>query len=280
MLELHRDRISMKTWQRISQFASVALYNCYFYGFYLRSIYQGSFKLAPCPGLNCHSCPSAVFSCPVGALQMLTVYGAYHIPFYLLGFLGMIGTAAGRIICGWACPFGLLQDLLNKIPSPKLHIPQILSWLRYVILVVVVFGVALITGEPWFCKLCPAGTLEAGIPLTSLNADLRELTGALFSVKLGILAAFIILFVLCKRPFCRTVCPLGAIYGLFNKVSILRPQVDHEKCVHCDACLRDCPVEIKAYEKNACLSTDCIRCYRCIKCPTGAVSISKKFTRD
>ncbi len=280
MLELHRHRISMKTWQRISQFASVVLYNCYFYGFYLRSIYQGSFKLAPCPGLNCHSCPSAVFSCPVGALQMLTAYGTYHIPFYLLGFLGMIGTAAGRIVCGWACPFGLVQDLLNKIPSPKLKIPQALTWLRYVILVVIVFGVAWITGEPWFCKLCPAGTLEAGIPLTLLNADLREMTGTLFTVKLGILAAFIILFVLCKRPFCRTICPLGAMYGLFNKVSILRPQVDLEKCIQCNACEKSCPVEIKAYEKNACLTTDCIRCYRCIKCPTGAVSIGVKFTCD
>jgi polyferredoxin len=149
-----------------------------------------------------------------------------------------------------------------------------------VILVVVVFGIAWITGEPWFCKLCPAGTLEAGIPLTSLNADLREMTGLLFTVKLGILAAFIILFVLCKRPFCRTVCPLGAIYGLFNKVSILQPKVDYEKCIHCDACLRDCPVEIKAYEKNACQSTSCIRCYRCMKCPAGAVSISRKFIGD
>lgn len=271
--------MTMKKWQQLSQYASVIFYNCYFYGFYLRSIYQGSFKLAPCPGLNCHSCPSALFTCPVGALQMLTAYGTYHIPLYVLGFLGMIGTAAGRIVCGWACPFGLLQDLLNKVPSPKLHIPQALTWLRYAILVIVVFGVAWITGEPWFCKFCPAGTLEAGIPLTSLNSDLSDMTGMLFTVKLTILAVFIILFILCKRPFCRTICPLGAMYGLFNKVSILRPQVDQEKCIRCNACFKECPVELKIYD-GVCGSADCIRCYRCMKCPTGAVSISRKFTGD
>jgi len=266
--------MKLKLWNRLSQFAGLFLFNCYFYGFYIRGIYQGSLKLLPCPGFNCHSCPSAVFSCPVGALQLLTTYGAYHIPFYVLGFLGLIGSAAGRIVCGWACPFGLLQDLMHKIPSPKLPIHRMLKWLRYLILIGLVFTVAWITGEPWFCKLCPAGTLEAGIPLTSMNADLRELTGALFTVKLGILAAFLVLFVLCKRPFCRTVCPLGAIYGLFNKVSLLQPRVDKAKCIGCNACLRDCPVEIKPYEGNACQSADCIRCFRCLKCPTGAISLA------
>ncbi len=261
-------------WNRISQLAALVLFNIYFYGFYIRSIYQGSLKLLPCPGLNCHSCPSAVLSCPVGALQMLTSYGALHVPFYVLGFTGLIGSAAGRIACGWACPFGLLQDLLHKIPSPKLSIPGALRWLRYLLLIGLVFAVAWITGEPWFCKLCPAGTLEAGIPLTSLNADLRELTGTLFTVKLAILAAFLALFVLCKRPFCRVICPLGAIYGLFNRFSLLQVRFDRSKCTGCNACYKACPVEIKPYKKNACGSTDCIRCLRCLKCPAGAVSLS------
>lgn len=261
---------------RAVQFASLFIYNIYFYGFYIRGIYQGSLKMLPCPGFNCHSCPSAVFSCPVGALQLLTTYGMYHIPFYIFGFLGMIGSCAGRIVCGWACPFGLLQDLLHKIPSPKLPVPRIFKWLRYIILAGLVVAVAWITGEPWFCKLCPAGTLEAGIPLTAMNADLRELTGPLFAVKLGILAAFLLLFVLCKRPFCRTVCPLGAIYGLFNKISLVQPKVDLNKCIKCHACARACPVELTPYENNACQSADCIRCLRCLKCPTGAVSLTMK----
>ena len=265
--------MKLKLWNRLSQFSGLIVFNFYFYGFYIRGIYQGSLKLLPCPGFNCHSCPAALFTCPIGALQLIITYGTYHIPFYVLGFLGLIGSCAGRIVCGWACPFGLLQDLLHMIHSPKLPVPRMLKWLRYVILIGLVCAVAWITGEPWFCKLCPAGTLEAGIPLTAMNADLRELTGPLFAVKLGILAAFLILFVLCKRPFCRTVCPLGAIYGLFNKVSILHPRVDKGKCIGCNICLRDCPVEIKPYENDACQSTDCIRCFRCLKCPTGAVSL-------
>lgn len=265
--------MKLKTLNWLSQFASLLLFNIYFYGFYIRGIYQGSLKMIPCPGFNCHSCPSAVFSCPIGALQMLTAYGTYHMPFYVLGFLGLIGSLGGRIICGWACPFGLLQDLLHKIPSPKLPVPRMVTWLRYVILVGLVFAMAWITGEPWFCKLCPAGTLEAGIPLISLNADLREMTDTFFIIKLGILAGFLVLFVLCRRPFCRTVCPLGTIYGLFNKISILQPRVDHQKCIRCDACAQICPAEIKAYELGARSSSNCIRCFRCLNCPTGAVSL-------
>jgi polyferredoxin len=268
--------MTMKLRNRLSQFAGLVLCNLYFYGFYIRGIYQGGLKVLPCPGFNCHSCPSALFTCPVGALQMLSIYGVYHLPLYVLGFLGLIGSAAGRIVCGWACPFGLVQDLLHTIPSPKFRIPALVTWLRYAVLFGLVLGAAWITSDTWFCKLCPAGTLEAGIPLTALNPDLREMTGTLFSVKLGILAFFLLLFVITRRPFCRTVCPLGTIYGFFNRISFIRPRFASDKCTGCKACLKQCPVELSPHEGGACLSSQCIRCLRCLKCPAGAITLSPR----
>lgn len=258
--------------QRLSQILSVFLYNSYFYGFYIRNIYQGSLKHFICPGLNCHSCPSAVFGCPVGAFQLFVEYGKYHIPFYVIGFLGIIGSVGGRIACGWACPFGLVQDLMYKIKSRKIEIPRVLEYGNYLTLAILVICVPYFTGDPWFCKLCPAGTLQAGIPLILLNQDLRDMAGWLFNIKVIILFMFIIWMIISKRPFCRTACPLGAIYSFFNKISMIRFDIDQEKCIKCNQCVKKCPMAIKVYTEGT-LSRKCIRCFRCTDCPEGAVKI-------
>lgn len=260
----------MKLYQRLSQIITTIIYNWYGYGFIIGNIYQGSLKHLLCPGLNCYSCPAAVVSCPIGSIQLFVAYGIYHVSFYLIGVLSAIGAIAGRIICGWACPFGFIQDLLYKIPFPKYAILGPLRYMRYVCLFAVVILVAYFTEEPWFCKFCPAGTLEAGIPLLSLNSELRLQIGILFYVKAGLLAGFFVWMIISKRPFCRTICPLGAIYSFFNRISMLQLTVDAAKCVHCNKCLEDCPVDIKIYEDGT-ESAQCLRCLRCMKCPSGAV---------
>ena len=202
----------------------------------------------------------------------------YQIGLYVLGTLGVIGSAIGRIPCGWLCPFGFFQEIMHKIPSPKLSIPGFMSYFRYVILALFVvilpflvldqFGV----GQTWFCKfICPAGTLEAGVPLVAVNSGIRSQIGTLYFWKIFVLVLFLIWMVLSRRPFCRTTCPLGAIFGLFNKVSLFRMYVDESRCSKCNTCLKDCPVEIKAFESPN--TPDCIRCLKCAKsCQNGAIS--------
>jgi ferredoxin-type protein NapH len=260
--------------QRISQVFFTAAYNSYIYGFFQATIYQGRFKLIPCAGFNCHSCPSAVTTCPIGALQLFASFGAHHMTFYVFGFLGMIGAVGGRIACGWACPFGLLQDLMAKIPVRKLSVPRWLEKIKYVLLVGVVLVLAARTFEPWFCKaICPAGTLQAGIPLLVLNSDLRQLIGTMFYIKLAILCVIIVAMVYIKRPFCRLLCPLGAIYALFNRFSLFTVQVDTNICQHCDTCYKECPVSLRIYAERPGVSS-CVRCYRCVKkCPVNAISV-------
>jgi polyferredoxin len=263
--------------QRVSQFLSAIFYNAYVKGFILGTIYQGNIKFLNCPGFNCYSCPGAISACPIGIIQFFAAYGAYHVSLYTIGFLGLIGSVGGRIVCGWACPFGLLQDLLYKIKFPKISIPSFLHYGKYLALILLAFLIPYFSEEHWFCKLCPVGTLEAGIPQVLYNADLRQLTGSLFVIKIVILAVFLLWMVASKRPFCRTTCPLGAIYSLFNKVSFLRIQVDKNRCIQCNKCYKGCPVSIKIHEEGG-ASLKCIRCLRCTDCPTEAVSYKLKWT--
>ncbi|MFD1405245.1 4Fe-4S binding protein [Robinsoniella peoriensis] len=266
----------------VVQIAFTAVSNGYVNGFLGGTIFKGSTKNLCVPGLNCYSCPGALGSCPIGSLQAVLGSRKYQFSFYVIGFLMAFGAFFGRFICGWLCPFGLVQDLLHKIPFPvkirKVPGDKFLKYLKYIILVVFViilpmFAVNILgNGDPWFCKwICPSGTLFGGIPLVSANPPLQEAIGFLFNWKMGILILIIVLSIVIYRPFCRYLCPLGAIYGCFNKVSIYRYKVDDKKCINCKKCQKVCEMNIPVYETPN--SPECIRCGKCKKsCPTGAIS--------
>ena len=93
--------------------------NSHVTGFVTGKIYTGKLKNACVPGLNCYPCPGAVGACPIGSLQAVIGSWNFKMAYYVVGFLIFIGAMVGRLICGFLCPFGLIQDLLNKIPFPK-----------------------------------------------------------------------------------------------------------------------------------------------------------------
>jgi ferredoxin len=269
---------------RYQAFFALAL-NAWIPSWFKGGIFQGGIKGVCVPALNCYSCPSAMGACPIGAMQ--TFFGGLRFNLsvaqkkfglYVAGLLATVGSAVGRMPCGWICPFGFFQELVHKVPSPKIKIPHFLTYFRYVVLATTVVALPLLIvdqfgyGQTWFCKwICPAGTLEAGIPLMLIKADLRPLIGFMYYWKLGLLALFLVWFVISRRPFCRTVCPLGAFWGLFNKASLFRMAVDDEKCTLCDKCTKDCPVEISIYKSAN--SPDCVRCLKCVSsCKFGAIS--------
>jgi ferredoxin-type protein NapH len=225
----------------------------------------------PCLGLNCYACPTAAFACPIGALQNFTV--RHKFPWYVLGVVGLAGIVIGRASCGWFCPFGWLQDLLYKIKLPKLRLPNRFNWTRYAVLALRVFIIPDLSGEPWFSKLCPAGTLQAGIPMLPLAPELRSLAHGLYWAKIGILAAFLGWMAVTKHPFCRWVCPLGALWSPFNPFSTFRLEVDAGACTHCNRCQAVCPTDIRIYENPN--SDACIRCLACARqCPQNGIRVA------
>jgi len=251
-----------------------------------RGIYQGPLKVICSPGLNCYSCPAATSYCPLGALQQLLggvrlalESGQFYVGFYVVGAMGAIGGFVGRMVCGWACPFGLFQELLHKIPSPKFQVWRPLRYVKYGLLLFMVILLPLFVvdafglGQPWFCKyICPAGTLEAGAPLLILRPGLRESLGLLFINKLFFLIFFTVWAVLASRPFCRTACPLGAVYALFSKVKLVKLRLEPDSCTHCGACHSVCPMGVKFDESPG--DMECISCLSCSKaCSFNAITL-------
>lgn len=260
--------------------------NSYLAGFLKGTIYQGPLKNACLPGLNCYSCPGAIGSCPLGALQNSFADPRQKISLYVVGFLTLTGAFLGRAVCGWLCPFGLVQEWLHKIQTPKFYLEQkipqlhqILKQLKYVLLALFVVLLPFIPtlsgqfGEPYFCEyICPSGTLFAGIPLLAVNDQLRAAAGWLFGWKGLILAIIIGLAVITPRPFCRYVCPLGAIYGFFNKISLYRVHFNPTTCISCNRCTQQCPMAVAV--PHLANTAECIRCGECAAvCPTGSLKV-------
>ncbi len=257
------------------------LTNSYLLGFVQGKIYRGKWKNLCVPGLNCYSCPGALGACPIGAMQAVIGSWNFKFAFYVVGFLMFVGALMGRFVCGWLCPFGLFQDLLYKIPFPKKikAVPgdKLLRKLKYVILVVFVILLPMFLvdilgqGAPYFCKLiCPAGTLEGGIPLVLLNKSMRSAVGWLYAWKNVLLVATVLLSVLVYRPFCKYICPLGTVYSVFNPISIFRYRVDKDTCINCGACAKVCNMQVNPVENAN--HPECIRCGACKHaCPVKAI---------
>lgn len=262
------------------------------------------------PVFHCYSCPLSLFACPIG---ILANFSALHlIPFLAIGTLVVFGSLLGSAVCGWACPFGFLQDLIGRIPTPKLKLPTWAGYPRYAVLIALVLIVPYLYGTEhplFFCRLCPAGALEGALPntLQSASAMQRQQASAkddetdeneeledvpsedadspddassdaavliLPSIqKLVILGVVLLAMFFILRPWCTIFCPLGAIFSLFNKASILTLRFNREGCRECGACEKMCRYDVlPAVDVN---NSECIRCLECTRCE--AITVGTVF---
>lgn len=264
----------MPTKRRLIQLYAALLFNANIKGFFSGKMYRGKLKNLCAPGINCYSCPGASAACPLGALQNSLAESSARAPYYVFGIILLYGLLFGRWICGYLCPFGLIQDLLHKIKTPKVkksRVTRALSYLKYVILAVFVLILPLIYLSPTFCKyICPAGVVEGAFGLLSHpdNEGLFGSLGPLFTWKFAVMVAIIVGAVFIYRIFCRFLCPLGALYGLFNKIALVGIKLDRGSCISCGRCLSTCKVDIRHVGDQ-----ECINCGECIDvCPTKAIS--------
>ena len=260
---------------RIQALAAL-LSNANLQGFLTGRIYQGPLKSVCVPGLNCYSCPGALGACPLGTLQNWLNGRHFRFPYYVVGLLLFFGALLGRAVCGFLCPFGWLQELVNRIPFPvkrnRFRADRPLRRLKYAVLAVLVIALPLLTATPFFCKLvCPAGTL-AGVLLAARDTLLRGQLGGLFLWKLLVLLLVLLGCLIVWRPFCKYLCPLGAIYSFFNRHALLRMQLEEDRCVHCGKCAAACRMCVDpARSPN---HAECIRCGDCVQvCPVQALHL-------
>ena len=267
------------TKRKLMQLYFALLLNANVQNFATGAINQDRTKIVCAPGINCYSCPGAIGACPVGSLQASFSSTNHSSIYYVVGILLLYCILFGRMICGWVCPFGLIGELLYKIKSPKVKkspVTRILSFAKYVVLVFFVLIVPILYGIrkvplPAFCKyICPVGTVEGGLGLLSnkANEGLFALLGPLFTWKFLLMVSVVVGSIFIFRLFCRFLCPLGGLYGLFNKFSVFGVKVDESKCTHCNICIAHCKCDIKHVGDQ-----ECISCGDCIDvCPTNAIS--------
>ena len=269
-----------KRTRKLIQLYSALLHNAYLKGYIDGEIYQGKAKYTCVPGLNCYSCPGAVGACPLGSLQNALSATGHRAGWYVMGIILLFGVTLGRTICGWLCPLGLIQELLHKIPTFKIRknkVTRALTWLKYVFLIVFAVAIPLWYGFkedipfPGFCKyICPAGTIEGSVGLLSNpgNESLFGMLGILFTRKFVIMLIIGLACIFCYRSFCRFICPLGAIYGLFNRFCLVGVRVDKERCNGCGLCVSNCEMDIRHVGDR-----ECINCAKCMEsCARKAIS--------
>lgn len=228
------------------------------------------------PVFHCYSCPLATFACPIGVIAN---FSALHLfPLAALGTLVILGSFIGNAVCGWACPFGFLQDLAGRIPTPRFALPAWTGYAKYVVLVGLVIAVPYAWGEAhplFFCRLCPAGALEGAIPNTVRVARAGGEVVLPSAVKLTILGGTLALMLFTQRPWCRLFCPLGAIFGIFNRMSLVTLRFGAQACRGCGQCDKMCRYGVLP-NRNV-NNSRCIRCLECTRCT--ALSLGTVFDR-
>ncbi len=248
--------------------------------FLVNALFLYDLRFVCVPVLNCWACPAAAFACPMGALQsgVAQMRGALLLPFYVLGSIFAVSAVLGRSMCGFLCPFGLVQDLMGKLRRRAASMPRAMGYLKYVLLIVLGIVLPYLTFVPWFCEFCPQGALEGGIFQPLLDPSLRQWIGGWWYLKIGILVAFLVASIFVRRPFCHSFCALGALFSLCNRVSLLRMHYVKEDCTDCMWCVRACPAGIDP--RTDLEGMNCIKCMECAKCPFGAIHVTNALSRS
>jgi ferredoxin-type protein NapH len=237
------------------------------------------------PFMNCQSCELATGACPLGTFQMSLLN--HQFPFLLVGQLLLVGIVSGRWVCGWLCPYGFLSDIFDKIPGKRIKVPAKVAWIKYGFLGLFLLSSMslLLPGRhdflAWCAFLCPTGfyfgVLEyvfttgfhnfgKGMPYFHVMLIYHFIKAAaviVLSAKIG------------GRFYCKYMCPIGTVLGLFNKSALFRIIINMNRCTNCKRCVEVCPMKIDVRNGSFLERSSCIECGRCKKaCPTGKVQFS------
>ena len=220
----------------------------------------------------------------------------------------IIGVLIGKSLCGWVCPFGFIEDLVDLIKrkkgEPSLRTHESMIYIKYAVLGIAMFisltfsasklagvgrsyenALGIFAVAP-FTALSPAETLFATLPnlihaVATNQVDILAGFSSLpplFWVQLFIMIGVLVFAAYIPRGWCRYFCPHGAIMAILNRFSFIGLRRDLVKCAKggCRKCVEVCPTRVPIldlpWEKFS--DPECIYCLKCVDaCENKAIKL-------
>ena len=191
-------------------------------------------------------------------------------------FFVVLTIIGNKLICGWACPFGALQELIYSLPIlRKIKRWKAPFWLTNTIrgglfCVVLLFLFGIVGGRKGFVIYHYLN------PFNLFNLDFDHW------LILVTVVVFLVLAFFTYRPFCHLICPFGFVSWIAEQISLTRVNIDHEKCTDCGLCIKACPSQAaKDRVSDKLFGADCFSCARCLNaCPQDAIRYGSVFSKS
>jgi ferredoxin len=251
---------------------------------------------------------------PLIAIATFIASRAVYISFIFAAITIIITFVLGRVACGWACPLGSLHQFFSfifkktKLLRPKNIQDNHTVW-KYYLLVFILIG-ALFSLD-LVGILDPLSLLYRSFAvsiLPALSYASSSFIGFLYMINfsslgdssvqffenlalnstfhqsffLGLIFLGILALNLSRERFwCRYLCPLGSLLGLFSRWNVLQLKIDSKKCIECEICNIQCQTQAYPFPEEKWKSSECVYCYTCSAiCPTSAIGFALNFSPE
>lgn len=235
--------VSLSRWRRISQFTFLGIFVLLFYytQYPLDFVHTNAFLRAS----------------PLVMVTNLLITRSLSERFAPAILLLGATLFMGRFFCGWICPVGTVSDIIPRTKRRLSFFYRIKYYFLTFLIVLSVFGFQL---------------LFISDPMVIFTRSLTFVTQ--MRIPLMLILIMGVVAGLGERFWCRVICPLGALLGVFSLFKVLNLHVQ-ESCTQCRLCSRICPMD--AIEDSNIKKTECTFCFECVdKCPQGAITLTKK----